>query len=178
MSDLPINQFDLAVIGIVAISTLIAFARGFVREFLSVSAFVAAALAALWASPAIVPSVRGFIQPDWLAFLVVVVGVFLTVFVGVTMITHSLTSLLHNSDNVGFFDRVLGLGFGAARGVLLAALFVILYSAAFAAPSAWMVNGASYPLVARTAQALQSLAPASAPIAANPVPDPGVGVEG
>jgi len=36
--DLPLNGFDFAVIGVVAISAIIAFARGFVREVLSVAA--------------------------------------------------------------------------------------------------------------------------------------------
>jgi len=168
--DLPLNGFDFAVIGVVAISAIIAFARGFVREVLSVAAFIAAALAALWASPAIVPAAREAIQPDWLAFLLVVVGVFLVVFIGVTMVTHSLTSMLHRNDHVGFFDRVLGLIFGVARGVLLAALSVILYNAAFDTPRPWMTESASYPLVAKTAMALQSVAPESARIAAKPLP--------
>lgn len=178
MSDLPFTGFDLVVIGIILVSTVIAFARGFVREILSVSAFIAAALAALWASPTVAPSVRELIQPDWLAFLLVVVGIFLLVFVGVTMVTHSLTSMLHRSDHVGLFDRILGIGFGAARGVLLLALFLILYNAAVDAPPPWMTEGRSYPLIAETAHALQALADDSSRAASTPLPPVEGGSEG
>ena len=177
MPDLPLTYFDLAVLGVVLVSTIIAFARGFVREFLSVSAFIAAALAALTATPAIVPTVRDVIPTDWLDHLVVVMVVFMTVFVGVTMITHSLTSMLHSSDKIGMVDRILGLAFGAARGALLAALFLIIYNAV-TPPRPWITESASYPLVAYAARAVQTLAHDSAPIAANPVPAPEPASEG
>lgn len=170
MENLPVNAFDIAVIGVVLISTIIAFARGFVREVLSVAAFIAAALAALWASPAAAPAVRNLIQPDWLAYLLVVMGIFLVVFIGVTLVTHSLTSMLHKSDSVGIVDRVLGLGFGAARGVLLMALVLILYNVAVATPAPWMTEARSYPLIAKTGLALQSLADERAPVSSKPLP--------
>lgn len=168
--DLPLSVFDFAVIAVVLVSTVIAFARGFVREVLSVSAFIAAALAALWASPSVAVTVRDVIQPDWLAYLLVVMGIFLAVFIGVTMITHALTSMLHRSDKVGLFDRLLGVVFGAARGVLLLALFLILYNAAIDRPAPWMTQARSYPLIAKTGQALQALASEDARINAKPLP--------
>lgn len=171
MDDLPLNMFDFAVIGVVLVSAVIAFARGFVREILSVAAFIAAALAALWASPQVAPSVRDFVQPDWLAMLAVVVGIFLAVFIGVTMITHSLTSMLHRGDQVGFIDRVLGLGFGLARGVFFIALFVIMWTSAIAPSPDFMRDAYTCDLSVKTAQAIQSFADTSARLNATPVED-------
>ncbi len=168
--DLPFTFFDLAVVVVVLISTVIAFARGFVREVLSVSAFIAAAVAALAASPLVAPSVRSFIQPDWVALFIVVVGIFMAVFVGVTMVTHALTSMLHRSDEVGLVDRILGLGFGAGRGVLLLALFLILYNLAVGAPAAWMTEARSYPIIAKTGYAIQALADENARVSTTPLP--------
>jgi membrane protein required for colicin V production len=168
---MPFTAFDLAVVAVVLISTGIAFARGFVREVLSVSAFIAAALAALWASPSIAPSVRNIIQPDWVALFIVVVGIFMAVFVGVTMVTHALTSMLHRSDEVGIVDRVLGMGFGVGRGVLLLALFLVLYNLAAGAPAPWMTEAYSYRFIAQTGVALQALADEGAPAAALPLPE-------
>ncbi|MGD2134129.1 MAG: CvpA family protein [Maricaulaceae bacterium] len=166
---MALTFFDFGVIGVVLLSTIVAFARGFVRELLSVAAFIAAAIAALWAPPTVVPAVEQAIQPYWLAFAVVVVGVFLAVFVGVTMISHSLTSMLYRGDRVGFFDRVLGIAFGGARGLLLAALFVLFFNVAVTPSPSWMTDAQSYPLVFKAAHAIQTLAPESARIAASPL---------
>jgi membrane protein required for colicin V production len=167
--DLPLNAFDLLVIAVVLVSTVIAVARGFLREVLSVAAFIAAALAALRGTDVIVPTVLQWISSVWLAHLIVVMSLFLLVFVGVTLITHSLTSLLHKGDQVGFFDRVLGLFFGAARGVLLVALFMILYNVMTDTPATWIAQARSCPLVATTGQALQSLADTSARVRSKPL---------
>jgi membrane protein required for colicin V production len=163
------SAFDFAVVAVVLISAGIAFARGFVREVLSVSAFIAAALAALWASPSIAPAVADVIHPNWVALFIVVVGIFMAVFVGVTVVTHALTSMLHRSDQVGIVDRVLGMGFGAGRGVLLLALFLVLYQLAIGSPALWMTeNSYSFPLIHRTSAALQQLAPAGSRASGKP----------
>lgn len=172
MSELPITGVDMAVIGVLLISGIIAFARGFVRELLSIAAFIAAALATLWAFRPTQEVVSSMVQPEWLSGVIVAVGVFLIVYVAVTLVTHSVTKLIHRNDRVGFFDRTLGFVFGLARGLVLAALALIIYNAAI--PSEqwpdWLTRSQTYPLVNKTAQALQELAPESARIAAKAIP--------
>ncbi len=169
MDNLPFSVFDIAVVAVILISTVIAFMRGFLREVLSVAAFIAAALAALRGTDLIVPTLLPIIKSVWLTHLIVVMGLFLLVFVGVTLITHSLTRLLHSSDRVGGVDRFLGIFFGAARGVLLAALFLILYNVATDSPAAWVSEARSCQLIATTGEALQSLAVDSAPVRSEPL---------
>ncbi|MCG8443707.1 MAG: CvpA family protein [Caulobacterales bacterium] len=172
MADVPITGFDLAVIGLLLISGVIGFARGFVRETLMIAAFLAAALAALWGAPPLWPAATAAIPITWVAQLVVVVAVFLAVYIGVTMITSSITSLLHGNNRIGLFDRILGLGFGVARGVVIAALSVLIYNLAISRTQhpAWLTEAQSYPLVFAAADMLQAAFPPATRIAARALP--------
>ena len=172
MQDLPITGFDMAVIGVIFISGLIAFARGFIRETLSIAAFIAAALAALWSYPALREAARGAVSPSWLADMLVIVGIFLAVYVAVTMVTSSITNLIHRNERVGFFDRMLGFVFGVARGLVLAGLALITYNAAVPEEEwgDWLTGAVTYPMVNKTARAMQALAPQTAWAAANTIP--------
>ncbi len=169
---MDITGFDMAVIGLVLISAIISFARGFVSELLTVAAFIAAALAALWGAPPLWEAAEGMIQPAWVAKAVIVFGVFMVVYIGVTMVTGSVTNMLHRNDQVGFFDRFLGLAFGVGRGVLVAALLLLIYNMAIPQDKhpGWLTEARTYPLVNKTASAIQAAAPQSARIAARTLP--------
>ena len=65
--DGALSAFDGIGLAILLISGLLALVRGFVREALSVTAFVAASLAALWSLPVFIGPAREIIDPDWLA---------------------------------------------------------------------------------------------------------------
>ncbi len=163
MSELPITGFDMAVIGVLLISGIIAFARGFVRELLSIAGFILAALASLWSYPELRPGARGAIDPDWLADGAVIIGVFLAVYIGVTIVTSSISRIIQNSERVGFFDRMLGFVFGIARGLILAALALTIYQAAFTPEDQpeWLANAVTYDVVDQTATAIRDLLPRS-----------------
>ncbi len=167
-----LNGFDMAVIGLVFVSGIIAFARGFVRETLSIAAFIAAVLAALWSYMPLREAARGAINPDWLADALIIVGIFLAVYIAVTMVTSSITNLIHRNDRVGFFDRLMGLAFGVGRGVLLAALGLIVYNAATPQENwpAGLTEATTYPMIYKTARALQAIAPETAWAATNAIP--------
>ena len=64
--DGSLSAFDGIGLTILLVSGLLALVRGFVREALSVTAFVAASLATLWALPAFLGPARELIDPDWL----------------------------------------------------------------------------------------------------------------
>ncbi len=167
-----ITAFDAIVLAVLLLSGLLALVRGFVREALSVAAFVAAALGALWMLPVLRPPVRGMIQPDWAADAAALVATFLLIYLAVTLVTSSISKQLRGGDEPGLVDRVGGLAFGVVRGVVLLALFVIAWTA-MAPPdyqARWMTEARLYPLIASTATALQELAPESSRIAMTPPP--------
>ncbi|HCO43308.1 MAG TPA: hypothetical protein DIT63_04205, partial [Gammaproteobacteria bacterium] len=62
-SDLTL--FDIIVIGVLLVSSVLALLRGFTNEVLSILAWVVGALAALWLFPYLTPVLRGAISPPW-----------------------------------------------------------------------------------------------------------------
>jgi membrane protein required for colicin V production len=117
---------DLAVLGIIAISGLLAFLRGFVREVLGIGAWVGAAALAVWANRRLVPSFDrwlhnepGLAQPA--AFGVV----FLATLIVLLIICHVIGKAVRRSA-LGGLDRSLGLLFGLARGAALVVLAYII----------------------------------------------------
>ena len=76
MGDLPITLFDIAVLAVVALSALMALARGFVREVLGLLSWVGAAIITWYAFPAVQPLVRQALGGDLLADLATGGGLF------------------------------------------------------------------------------------------------------
>jgi membrane protein required for colicin V production len=117
---------DLAVLGVLALSALLAFLRGFVREVLGIGAWVGAVLAAVWAFPYARPRVREWLGAPDLVDPVAFGAVFIVVLVVLLLLSGWIGALVRRSV-LGGVDRTLGLVFGLARG---AALVVIAYIAA------------------------------------------------
>jgi membrane protein required for colicin V production len=121
---------DLAVLGFVAISGLLAFVRGFVRELLGLGAWVGAVAAAIIA----LPTMRGFVRnwfssPDWVepvSFMIV----FLVSLIILTVIASTIGRVVRQSA-LGGVDRTLGLVFGLARGAAVVIVAYILAQMAF-----------------------------------------------
>lgn len=116
---------DYLIIGIIALSALIGFARGLIREVLALGIWIAAVLVgwlffrelADYLSPWIAtPSVRMI-----MAFLAIVFGVLL---LG-ALFGYVLTTLIEKTGLSGF-DRLLGAIFGIARGGVLIALLIFV----------------------------------------------------
>lgn len=166
--DGSLSAFDGIGFTIVLVSGLLALVRGFVREALSVTAFVAAALATLWSLPVFINPARDMIDPDWLAPLAVGGFVFIIIYLAVTFVTSSLSSGLAKGEDVNVVDRTLGFAFGVIRGLVLLGLSVIFIAAIFGdngRPPSWVTTARIYPVVNATARALQVLAPETSRIA-------------
>jgi membrane protein required for colicin V production len=174
--DGSLSTFDAIGGTILLISGLLALVRGFVREALSVTAFVAASLATLWAMPAFYEPARAMIDPDWVAPFAVGALVFLIIYLAVTFVTSSLSQGLAKGEDVSVVDRLLGFIFGVVRGLVLLALGVIFYTAAFGVdgrPPEQITSARIYNMVNATARALQVLAPESSRIGETaPLADP------
>mgnify|MGYP000091251164 CR=1 FL=1 len=87
---------------------------------------------------------------------------FLGVFVIVTVATSTLAKAIHRSGEIGALDRGAGLAFGAARGILALALFVVLWHH-ITGPSApmpdWLAKARTYPALNVVANGLETLIP-------------------
>lgn len=117
---------DLCVLGVLAVSGLLAFLRGFVREALGIGAWVGAAAVSVWAAPFARPQFREWLgQPDLVD--PVTYGVVFLVALIVLLLVSGWISTLVRMSALGGLDRTLGLVFGIVRG---AAVVVFAYIAA------------------------------------------------
>lgn len=117
---------DLCVLGVLAVSGLLAFLRGFVREALGIGAWLGAAAVAVWAAPLARPHFREWLGAPDLVDPVTYGVVFLVTLI-VLLIVSGWVSTLVKMSVLGGLDRTLGLVFGLLRG---AALVVFAYIAA------------------------------------------------
>ena len=114
---------DLVVLGVLAVSALLAFMRGLVREVLGLAAWVGSALVATWGLPAARPKFHDwFGNAPWVD--PVTWGLLFLVTLIILMIVCSWISRIVRASPLGGLDRTLGLVFGLARG---AALVVVAY---------------------------------------------------
>ncbi len=84
---MPITLLDIILLVVMMISALLAMVRGFMREVLSIAAWVAAALATVYTFPKLVPLAKQYFTNDIVANAAVVGGVFLGTLLVVTIIT-------------------------------------------------------------------------------------------
>ena len=122
---MTLTWIDWAFLAVLAVSTLAGFMRGLIREGLGLAAWIIALLAArLFAEP-VAELLSGLIDsPDArlvLAFVLVILGVVLLCGIVIRMI-HAAVEWV----GMGFFNRVAGACFGAARGAAILVVVTIL----------------------------------------------------
>ena len=122
MLDAQINIFDAVVIGIIVFSGLISFFRGFVREVLSLGAWVGAALVSLYSFPSVAQMLAPYIDKPEIASGFAALGTFMVALIAISMFNGLIMRYVKQGADVGFLDNTLGLGFGALRGALLISL--------------------------------------------------------
>lgn len=119
------NWADWTIVAILGTSCLISLLRGFVREALSLVSWLAASVIALVYHQRLAEVFARWIDTPSIRVLLAYLALFIgTLLVG-TLINMLLGSLLRASGLSGF-DRVLGLAFGVARGLLIVLALVIL----------------------------------------------------
>jgi len=160
MESTSINPTDIAVIVILLLSALLAFARGLVREVLSVGAWVGAAFATLYMFPHVLPMVQGFVAKDLIAKAVTGIGIFVTVLILLSIISHQLSKGVRQSA-LSAVDRSLGFVFGIVRGAVIVCLAYL--SLAWVFPPAeqpkWLRDARTMPVIQSGAEKLRSLVP-------------------
>src|SRR5882757_9542801 len=111
------TAFDWAVIGVVALSMLFAYIRGFTRELIALLAWVLGFAAALALSPIVGAWLPDFGYPV-ARYLVAFVGIMIAAIIVGALVAWPLSSVIRKSG-LGFVDRFLGAIFGIARGTVV-----------------------------------------------------------
>ena len=156
------NWLDYLLIAIVGLSAAISLIRGFVREAISLAGLVAAFFVASHFSP---------VAADWYAawlpsaVLRELAG-FATLFVLVTMaagLVGWLAGKLVDAAHLTATDRMLGLFFGAARGLLLIGLAFLIYTSLAGRPGPWIAESKLAPYAIRLGEWIGGLIPKGYP---------------
>ncbi len=119
-----LTAFDVGVGILVLISAILATARGFTREVLSLATWAGSAAIAAYAYFNHADIARQYIAEPIVADVVTVLGTFIVALIVLHLITMRIADLVVDS-RIGPLDRTLGFIFGVARGVLIAIVLVI-----------------------------------------------------
>lgn len=158
MPEFPFTIADLAVIGILLVSAVLAFARGFVHEVLSMAAWIGAAIAVVFGLPYARPFARQFISLPLLADFAAGGVIFIVALLILSLLTRSATRRVQDSP-LNAVDRSLGFVFGLARGALLVCLayIPIAWLMSPGEQPAWLRDARTRPLIERGAGMIRSL---------------------
>jgi len=151
---------DIGVLAVVALSTLFAFVRGVVRELIALVSWIAGLVVALAFEgelAAVLPGLDGApAARHVIAFALLLVAVLA---VG-ALAAHLLSRFVH-AVGLGFLDRFLGAMFGAARGVIIVLVAVLVAGLTSLPRHEWWQNAALGPPLAAAALALRPCLPAA-----------------
>ncbi len=156
------NWLDLAVLGIVLLSAIFAFARGFVREALSIVAWVGAGAVTLYGFNWVYTQVEPLAHNALLSQLIAGFGLFVVSLIVLTILTGIVARTVRGSA-LSPIDRTLGFIFGLVRGAFLVCLAYLLLDVAVQASDRpmWIREAKSGPYLHEGADVLRGLLPES-----------------
>jgi membrane protein required for colicin V production len=140
---MPITLLDIVLLTVMLVSALLAMVRGFMREVLSITAWLLAAVATLYSYSKLLPLAKTYFNNDIVAAVAVVAGVFLGTLLIVSIITVRVSDMVLDS-RVGALDRTLGFLFGLGRGLVIVVVAYLFF--------AWLVPEKSQPNWVRDAR--------------------------
>jgi len=154
-----LTALDVVVLLLIVLGGMAGFARGFVTEVLSLLAWVAAFFAVRLLFPAGQVLALHVVHSASAAAILAFAVIFLTTFIAFRMIAAELGDRTRSSI-VGSVDRVLGLGFGAFKGLLFGAVIYLVLGLGFDTVEAgaprpeWLTASRTAPLLAVTSKAM------------------------
>jgi membrane protein required for colicin V production len=157
---MPITLLDVVLIAVMLISGLLAMIRGFMREVLSIAAWVLAAGATLYAYGKLLPAATAYFNSDIIAKATVIGGVFLVTLLAVSIVTVRISDMVLDS-RVGALDRTMGFLFGLARGLIIVVVAFGFFDWLVPEKSqpTWVTDAKSKVFLANTADWLRSMSP-------------------
>jgi membrane protein required for colicin V production len=155
------NAVDIGVVGIIVLSGLFAFARGFVRELLSIGSWFGATFAALYGLPFARPIAERFLPKGPIADGVAAVVIFVLALFILSLIAAKIARRIRGTS-LSAVDRSSGLIFGLARGVLLVcvAYLALSWIVPVKEQPPWLRQAKTHELLASGADLLQRFVPA------------------
>lgn len=119
------NWVDFVILGILGVSVLISLWRGFTREVLSLAAWVLAVWVALTFSDNLEHLLRSQIETPSMRLMVAFAILFFLTLLVAAFINYLAVQLIKKTGLSGT-DRMIGIVFGLARGIVLVTVLVLL----------------------------------------------------
>ncbi|WP_339868140.1 CvpA family protein [Pseudohongiella nitratireducens] len=140
-----LNFVDIAILAVIALSSLFGIARGLVKEVLSLLVWIAAIVIAYQYSDSLSPmlgSVTSNATAQYaLAFAIIVIAVL----IGGSLV-NAFMSRLVSFAGLQASDRILGAAFGMARGVVICAI-VVYFAASVYSQEPWWQESLTLPYI-------------------------------
>lgn len=151
-----LTAFDAAVLGVVLISMMFAFGRGFVTVALSFAAWAGAYFIATVGAAFVQPIGRDYISPPGLADIIVLVGLFFIGLFALKTLADWIGRAVKDSS-IGFLDRSLGALFGFLRGAVIISVAFLIFTKFFDRDDEpdWVQNARLRPLVAWSSEMVE-----------------------
>ena len=130
---------DYVIIGIIALSAIISIVRGFVKEVLSLVAWILAFWVALTFSPQFSVLLSDYISTPSISLFTAFSGLFIVTLILSALVNNLIAAIVVKTWLSGT-DRMLGVLFGLLRGVAIVTLLVLLAAATPMPNDAWWQN--------------------------------------
>ena len=151
--------FDIVVLVVVGLTGVFGFLRGFVHEVLALAAWVLALVAIYTLHTPLTAWLQAYLSAPAAASVLAFVLLALVPYLAIKLLAARIGGATRNSV-VGPFDRLLGAGFGALKGLIVIVLgfsvLVLGYDTIWGAQGRpeWLVQSRSYPFIDASSNAL------------------------
>ncbi|HEY1795626.1 MAG TPA: CvpA family protein [Stellaceae bacterium] len=156
------NPLDLGVLAVIVLSAVFAFARGFVREALSIVAWVTAGAVTLYGFKAVYAIIDPMVHNPLLSQLIAGFGLFIGTLIVMTILTGIVARSVRSSA-LSPIDRTLGFIFGLLRGAFIVSLAYLVLDISLTPNDrpGWIREAKSSPYLQQGADLLRSVLPDS-----------------
>ena len=153
--------FDILAVLVVLVSGAVGFIRGAAREVLTVLAFVLAVAISVFGLRISGPIARHAIHPGVLANAAAIVVVFALAYILIRVAGSGLTRRIDGTKALSLVDRVIGVGIGLLRALIMLGVFYLIFNWVTPAERtpAWIKDAALYPVSRAAGHVLMTLAP-------------------
>ncbi|MFC3174455.1 CvpA family protein [Novosphingobium bradum] len=155
--------FDIGVLVLVATGAITGFLRGFVQEVLALFAWVVSLVAIHYAHPAVTHMMEGFVGNRMGAAPVLAFAALLLVPYAIVRLMAKHLGQASRASLLGPVDRVIGFGFGAVKGMLIAvvgfSILVLGYDTVWGVDGRpqWITQSRTYPFINASSDGLVKL---------------------
>ena len=161
MIETQLNIFDIVVIFIMFLSCMFAAFRGFVREVLSLGAWIGAGIVTIYFFPTVAEKLQPQFKNAAVAAGIGTLGIYVLALIGFSVLNGIITKYLKSGSDVGVLDNMFGLIFGAFRGAFCVSLgyLLVMFALGDGEKPDWIKVAKTRPYVEQGAQMLANAAP-------------------